>query len=110
MTLNEQVRCLKRAEKLVPVEGVRYLVRDVGRVEAARIRADARDAEGTVDQDQWQIESLKRCVFDPDTGTAVDWGSEDVDIPSKVATKLIGEIFLINGWIDAPDAEDAEKN
>ena len=53
--------------------------------------------------------AMPAVVFDPDTGCAVDWGSDNVDIPSRLATKLIGEIFVINGWIDAP-SEGAEKN
>lgn len=102
MSLQEQIRSQKIREKIVEVDGLKYLLTGLGRVATTELMADSRDEAGDLIRDKLDDNLFARCVRDPETRELVAF---DGDIPGHVFLELIPELLWVAGLSKAGGVE-----
>jgi hypothetical protein len=88
MSLAEKLKARKPQEKIVEIDGDKYLVKGLGRVAKNRLYNEA-SSEGSWDVAAFEGMVLAACVCDPETREPVLPNPDDWDLDPKVTGPLV---------------------
>ena len=108
MNLGEKLKQRKPKELIVELDGDKYLVRGIGRVEKNKLMS-ACAKKDKIDWDQVESTALARCVLDPKTEQPVLPNKEDWDIAADAAAPLVDAAIKVCGF-DSSEVGRTVKN
>lgn len=105
MSLADKLKSKKPAEKIVEIDGDKYLLRRLKTSQMVEIVSQNRDKEKA--DFEMQASILAASVFDPETSMQVMPDPSDWDLPYDVTQKFLDELTKLGTSI--PSSEGSEK-
>jgi hypothetical protein len=107
--LREKLIAKKAPQKIITVDGDKFLVVGLSRLARSKLLAAMRTDAGDLSNDKIERQFLSACVFDPDTNQPVFSENENSlwdDVPAAIVAPLVVAVRDVNYL----DDDDVKKN